>query len=70
MQGESLVAQALCCAPTHSLAAYHAHSDVRQVPDTQEVHLSRDVNDISLILEILESVKDGEAATDLEAAVR
>ncbi|GAA5829607.1 hypothetical protein JCM11251_000219 [Rhodosporidiobolus azoricus] len=44
-------------------------SDLRQVPDTQEVFLSPD-SDLSLIVEVLELVKDDGAADSLEAAAR
>uniref|UniRef100_A0A0K3CEM9 Ran-interacting Mog1 protein n=1 Tax=Rhodotorula toruloides TaxID=5286 RepID=A0A0K3CEM9_RHOTO len=44
-------------------------SDLRQVPDTQEVFLAPD-SDLSLITEVLELVKDDGAGDDLERAVR
>ncbi|BGP14069.1 hypothetical protein JCM10213_002364 [Rhodosporidiobolus nylandii] len=44
-------------------------SDLRQVPDTQEVFLSPD-SDLSFIVEVLELVKDDGAADSLDAAVR
>ncbi|GAA5835593.1 hypothetical protein JCM9279_004590 [Rhodotorula babjevae] len=44
-------------------------SDLRQVPDTQEVFLAPD-SDLSLIVEVLELVKDEGSADDLEAAAR
>ncbi|GAA5908405.1 hypothetical protein JCM6882_007928 [Rhodosporidiobolus microsporus] len=44
-------------------------SDLRQIPDTQEVFLSPD-SDLSLIVEVLELVKDEGAADSLEAAAR
>ncbi|CEH17120.1 RAN guanine nucleotide release factor [Ceraceosorus bombacis] len=48
-------------------------SDVRQVPDTQEVHVSRDKDDISLIVEILQAVDvvaQQPGRSELESAVR
>lgn len=45
------------------------NSDLRQVPDNQEVLLSPN-NDLTLITEVLESVKEGSAKDDLEAAIR
>lgn len=45
------------------------HSDIRQVPDTQEVFLSQ-TSDTSVVVEILECVEEGEAKTDLRAAAR
>ncbi|TNY17873.1 hypothetical protein DMC30DRAFT_428852 [Rhodotorula diobovata] len=44
-------------------------SDLRQVPDTQEVFLAPD-SDLSLIVEVLELVKDDGSADDLEKAAR
>ncbi|GAA5974488.1 hypothetical protein JCM11641_003251 [Rhodosporidiobolus odoratus] len=44
-------------------------SDLRQIPDTQEVFLSPD-SDVSLIIEVLELVKEEGAADSLEAAAR
>lgn len=44
-------------------------SELRQVPDTQEVLLSPD-SDLSVILEVLERVTDGRAGDDDEAALR
>ena len=43
--------------------------DLRQVPDTQEVFLSND-SDLSLILEVLELVRDEGAQDDLDSAIR
>ncbi|KAK4058892.1 hypothetical protein OIO90_000338 [Microbotryomycetes sp. JL221] len=44
-------------------------SDLRQIPDTQEVYLSND-SDLSIILEVLELVREGEADQDLESAIK
>ncbi|GAA5869005.1 hypothetical protein JCM8547_003248 [Rhodosporidiobolus lusitaniae] len=44
-------------------------SDLRQVPDTQEVFLSSD-SDLSLIFEVLQLVKEEGAQDSLEAAAR
>lgn len=44
-------------------------SDLRQIPDNQEVLLSPDSN-ISLVVEVLQSVREGQAATDLEEAIK
>lgn len=44
-------------------------SDLRQVPDTQEVFLFPD-SDSSIIFEILEIVREEQAANDLREAVR
>ncbi|BGP46231.1 hypothetical protein JCM10450v2_002071 [Rhodotorula kratochvilovae] len=44
-------------------------SDLRQVPDTQEVFLAPD-SDLSLIVEVLELVKGEGSADDLEKAAR
>ncbi|GAA6060536.1 hypothetical protein JCM10212_006900 [Sporobolomyces blumeae] len=44
-------------------------SDLRQVPDTQEVFLSPD-SDLSLIVEVLEYVTDDGAGDSLEAGAR
>ncbi|GAA6001157.1 hypothetical protein JCM10207_007437 [Rhodosporidiobolus poonsookiae] len=49
--------------------SYLDASDLRQVPDTQEVFLSPD-SDLSLIVEVLELVKDDGSEESLEAAVR
>lgn len=46
-----------------------AHSDLRQVPDTQEVFLAPD-SDLSYIVEVLELVKDEQSEHDLDKAVR
>lgn len=43
-------------------------SDLRQVPDTQEVFVFPD-SDVSIVFEILQIVDEGEAATDLRKAV-
>ncbi|TXT15804.1 hypothetical protein VHUM_00307 [Vanrija humicola] len=48
---------------------YRDASDFRQVPDTQEVFVA-DQSDTSVIVEILESVDEGDAGTDLNAAAR
>ncbi|GAA6026798.1 hypothetical protein JCM8097_005870 [Rhodosporidiobolus ruineniae] len=50
-------------------AAFLDASDLRQVPDTQEVFLSPD-SDLSLIVEVLELVKDEGSGESLEAAAR
>ncbi|GAA5929497.1 hypothetical protein JCM3775_002357 [Rhodotorula graminis] len=50
-------------------ASFLDASDLRQVPDTQEVFLAPD-SDLSLIVEVLELVKDEGSADDLEAAAR
>jgi hypothetical protein len=44
-------------------------SDLRQVPDTQEVFLYPD-SDVSIIFEILQVVTEGPAATDLREAAK
>lgn len=44
-------------------------SDLRQVPDTQEVFVFGD-SDASIIFEILEIVREGRAGEDLREAVR
>ena len=44
-------------------------SDLRQVPDTQEVLLSPD-SDVSLIVEVLQQVSEGTARETLDRAVR
>ncbi|KDN37019.1 Mog1p/PsbP-like protein [Tilletiaria anomala UBC 951] len=44
-------------------------SELRQVPDNQEVMISSS-SDTSIILEVLESVKEGDANENMEAAVR
>ncbi|GAA5822053.1 hypothetical protein JCM3770_002263 [Rhodotorula araucariae] len=44
-------------------------SDLRQVPDTQEVFLAPD-SDLSLIVEVLELVREDGSADDLERAAR
>ncbi|PWN31041.1 Mog1p/PsbP-like protein [Jaminaea rosea] len=44
-------------------------SDLRQIPDNQEVLLSPS-SDVTCIVEVLESVKEGEAKDDTEAALR
>ncbi len=44
-------------------------SDLRQVPDTQEVFLSPE-DDTSIILEILEVVTEGRAGGDLWEAIK
>ncbi|GAA5903958.1 Ran GTPase-binding protein MOG1 [Sporobolomyces salmoneus] len=54
-----------CSIPSSFLDA----SDLRQIPDTQEVFLSPD-SDLSLIFEVLELVKEEGAADSLEAAVK
>lgn len=51
----SFVLSKLCYTSAHSISQLFL-SDIRQVPDTQEVFLSRD-SDISYIIEILESVE-------------
>lgn len=43
--------------------------DLRQIPDNQEVLLSPS-SDVTCIVEVLESVKEGAAKDDLEAALR
>ncbi|GAA5901621.1 hypothetical protein JCM5296_003335 [Sporobolomyces johnsonii] len=66
MQARPLFGGAISCSlPSNFVDA----SDLRQVPDTQEVFLAPD-SDLSLIVEILELVKDDAAADSLEAAVR
>ncbi|BGP54067.1 hypothetical protein JCM8202_003067 [Rhodotorula sphaerocarpa] len=50
-------------------ANYVDASDLRQVPDTQEVFMAPD-SDLSLIVEVLELVKDDGAEDDLEKALR
>ncbi|GAA6006533.1 hypothetical protein JCM11491_004997 [Sporobolomyces phaffii] len=54
-----------CSLPSAFLDA----SDLRQIPDTQEVFLSPD-SDLSLIVEVLELVKDEGAADSLETAAK
>ncbi|SCV66964.1 BQ2448_5610 [Microbotryum intermedium] len=44
-------------------------SDLRQVPDTQEVYLSND-SDLSLILEVLQLVEEEGSDRSLEAGIR
>ncbi|KAM0792205.1 hypothetical protein ACM66B_004901 [Microbotryomycetes sp. NB124-2] len=44
-------------------------SDLRQVPDTQEVYLSNE-SDLSIILEVLELVTDNGAGDDIETGIR
>lgn len=44
-------------------------SDLRQVPDNQEVLLGLD-DDTTIIVEVLESVKEGKAKDSLEEAIR
>jgi hypothetical protein len=44
-------------------------SELRQVPDNQEVLLGLEDN-TTIIVEVLESVKEGEAGADLESAIR
>ncbi|GAA5950057.1 hypothetical protein JCM21900_001379 [Sporobolomyces salmonicolor] len=66
MQARPLFGGAISCSlPANFVDA----SDLRQVPDTQEVFLAPD-SDLSLIVEILELVKDDAAADSLEAAAR
>ncbi|GAA5937764.1 hypothetical protein JCM1841_004779 [Sporobolomyces salmonicolor] len=66
MQARPLFGGAISCSlPANFVDA----SDLRQVPDTQEVFLAPD-SDLSLIAEILELVKDDAAADSLEAAAR
>ncbi|GAA5875253.1 hypothetical protein JCM16303_000556 [Sporobolomyces ruberrimus] len=50
-------------------SAFLDASDLRQVPDTQEVFLSPN-SDLSLIIEVLELVKDEGAGDSLEAAIK
>jgi hypothetical protein len=45
-----------------------SNSNLRQVPDTQEVFVFPD-SDVSIVFEILQIVQEGEAATDLRKAV-
>ena len=45
------------------------HSDLRQIPDNQEVFLSSS-SDTSLVVEILALVEEGQAATDLWQAAK
>ena len=47
----------------------YAYSNLRQVPDNQEVLLSQS-NDLTMIVEVLEGVKEGSASNDFEAAIR
>ncbi|BGP22991.1 ran-binding protein Mog1p [Rhodotorula toruloides] len=54
---------------THVPPTFIDASDLRQVPDTQEVFLAPD-SDLSLITEILELVKGDGAEDDLERAIR
>ncbi|WOO81538.1 Ran guanine nucleotide release factor [Vanrija pseudolonga] len=49
--------------------SYHDASDMRQVPDTQEVFLSHE-SDTSVIVEILQSPTEGDAGRDLYAAAK
>ncbi|KAL1410817.1 hypothetical protein Q8F55_001760 [Vanrija albida] len=49
--------------------SYQDASDIRQVPDTQEVFLSHE-SDTSVIVEILQSEVEGAAANDLYAAAK
>lgn len=44
-------------------------SDLRQVPDNQEVFLSND-SDTAIIFEILQAVQDGGAASDMYEAAK
>lgn len=44
-------------------------SDLRQIPDNQEVFLSPS-SDTSLVVEVLAMVEDGQASTDLWEAVK
>ncbi|GJN88385.1 hypothetical protein Rhopal_001351-T1 [Rhodotorula paludigena] len=50
-------------------ANYVDASDLRQVPDTQEVFLAPD-SDLSYIVEVLELVKDEQSEHDLDKAAR
>lgn len=47
----------------------HTRSDLRQVPDSQEVYLSNN-SDLSIILEVLQLVEEEGAADDLDKAIR
>lgn len=49
--------------------SHGCRSDLRQIPDTQEVFLFPD-SDVSIIFEILEIVQEGAAAHDLQEAVK
>ncbi|GAA5931682.1 Ran GTPase-binding protein MOG1 [Sporobolomyces koalae] len=66
MQARPLYGGAIACTlPSRFLDA----SDLRQVPDTQEVFLAPD-SDLSLIVEVLELVTEQGAADSLEAAIK
>jgi len=51
------------------LSIFNVISDLRQVPDTQEVLLSPD-SDITAILEVLECVSENGADRSLEEAIK
>jgi hypothetical protein len=59
---DRLVESNFWCAPT-------PRSDLRQVPDSQEVLLALDDN-TTFIVEVLQSVKEGKAGEDLQEAIR
>ncbi|PWN52061.1 Mog1p/PsbP-like protein [Violaceomyces palustris] len=66
MTGEDLFGGAITALiPKHFKDA----SDLRQIPDNQEVFLSPD-SDVSLIVEVLELVKEGQASSDPVEAVK
>jgi hypothetical protein len=44
-------------------------SDLRQIPDNQEVYLSAD-SETSVVVEILQMVEEGRCSTDLWEAVK
>jgi hypothetical protein len=58
------------CGVAATLTNLRRYSDLRQVPDNQEVYLSQQEDDLTLIVEVLQGVKDGAAKDDLEAAIR
>lgn len=47
----------------------HDGSDLRQIPDNQEVFLSSD-SETSIVVEILQMVEEGRCSTDLWEAVK
>ena len=55
--------------PDLALYCAHPRSDVRQVPDTQEVFTLPD-SDVSILFEILQIVSEGDAKDDLQEAAR
>ena len=55
--------------PGLALSRAVPRSDVRQVPDTQEVFTLPD-SDVSILFEILQIVSEGDAKDDLQEAAR